>query len=388
MPKQPAKFEWRGEDRVGSSRRQDNGSEYSSGMIPTEPIGSIPRPRWLVRAIADSATNDAKLEALYTKAIRETIKCFEATGSPVVTDGEQRMDQSFGSYCVAGLPNVTPDGFRLPFISSDRRWPRLAYGPFHYKRSADDFLETAQRLTTMPVKQSVIAPSALSLMYPNDGIPGYPREEFIEDLLREHEHEVRACLAKGAYCVQIDFSDARFAVKIDRSKNLLRSFIDLNNAALEKFSEEELQRIGIYAGPGPCYGMNGSGDVDSAELLPELFELRASRFYVALAGEKDRLRTLQLIREHLKPHQRVFVGVVNPLEARLETPEEIRDRILEAARFIPINQLGVTDDSGFAPLEQGASTSREQAFKRIEHRVQGTALAAKELDVGNPAVYP
>jgi 5-methyltetrahydropteroyltriglutamate--homocysteine methyltransferase len=349
-------------------------------MIPTEPIGSIPRPRWLARAIAESATDDAKLEVLYTKAIQETIKCFEETGSPVVTDGEQRMYQSFGSYCVAGLPNVTPDGFRLPFIASNRRWPRLTSGPFHYKRSADDFLASAQRFTSMPLKQSVVAPSALSLMYPNDGIPGYSREEFIEDLLREHEHEVRACLAKGAHCVQIDFSDARFAVKIDRSKNLLRSFIDLNNAALEKFSEAELQRIGIYAGPGPRNGTNASGDVDSAELLPELFELRASRFYIALAGERDRLRTLQLIGEHLKPHQRVFVGVVNPLEPRLETPEEIRDRILEAARFVPVKQLGITDDSGFAPVEEGASTSREQAFKRIENRVRGTALAAKELD--------
>ena len=69
----------------------------------------------------------------------------------------------------------------------------------------------------MPVKQAVISPSALSLMYPPEAIPGYPREQFIEDLLREHETEVRACLLKGAHKVQIDFTEGRLALKIDPS---------------------------------------------------------------------------------------------------------------------------------------------------------------------------
>ena len=72
----------------------------------------------------------------------------------------------------------------------------------------------------MPVKQAVISPSALSLMYPADGIPGYPREQFIDDLLDEHETEVRRCLAKGAHKVQIDFTEGRLAVKIDPSGQL------------------------------------------------------------------------------------------------------------------------------------------------------------------------
>lgn len=54
----------------------------------------------------------------------------------------------------------------------------------------------------VPVKQAVISPSALSLMYPADELPGYSREEFIHDLLHEHETEIRNCLRKGAYNVQ------------------------------------------------------------------------------------------------------------------------------------------------------------------------------------------
>jgi 5-methyltetrahydropteroyltriglutamate--homocysteine methyltransferase len=330
-----------------------------------------------MQALADRTTDDEKLELLCTMAIRDTIKCFEATGSPVITDGEQRTHHN-SAYCVDGLSNIAPDGFRLPF-SPARRWPRLTHGPFRYKQSADIFLKRAQRFTLLPVKQTVIAPSAVSLMYPNSGIPGYSREEFIEDLLREHEQEVRACLAKGAHCVQIDFTEARFAVKIDRSKNLLRSFIDLNNAALEHFSDAELDRIGIYTGPGAQAGFSLGVDVDNAELLPELFELKARRFYLALAGEKDRARTLKLIREYLKPHQRIFVGVVNPVDPRLETPEEIRDRILEAAESIPAEQLGATDDSGFAPFDNIRSATRDNAFEKIRHRVMGAALATEEI---------
>ena len=117
--------------------------------------------------------------------------------------------------------------------------PRLTGGPFRYKRYADSYLDVAQRYAHVPVKQAVISPSALSLMYPADEIPGYSREQFIDDLLREHETEVRRCLQKGAHKVQIDFTEGRLAMKIDPSGDLLHSFIDLNNLALSRFSAED-----------------------------------------------------------------------------------------------------------------------------------------------------
>ena len=91
---------------------------------------------------------------------------------------------------------------------------------------------------------------------------------------------------------------------------------------------------------------------------------------------------MKIIRQHLKPEQRVFIGVVAPIDPRIETPEEIRDRILEAARYIPLEQLGTTDDCGFSPFSDDTSTSRETAFAKIRARVEGTALAAEEIGDG------
>ena len=352
-------------------------------MIPTEPIGSLPRTPELLAALEQRGPDDPVLDPLYEVAIRDSVENLEATGSPVVTDGEQRKYHNFWTYSVHGLPNTSPDGFRIPFSAGHvRRMPRLTAGPFRYRRYADRFLEIAQRYAQRPVKQAVISPSALSLMYPAEPIAGYSREEFLEDLLHEHETEVRRCLQRGAHAVQIDFTEGRLAVKLDPGGSLLASFVDLNNLALARFTPQERARIGVHTCPGCDRDSTHSADADYASLLPSLFQLRVGNFYVALAGEPDRERVLRMIRDHVKPDQRVFVGVVSPIDPRVDTPEEVRDRVLEAARWIPLDQLGTTDDCGFAPFSDDTSTSRETAFAKIRARVEGTALAATVLGVG------
>src|ERR1700733_10618270 len=240
--------------------------------IPTEPIGSIPRPLSLIDAVnARGDGTDLAPDALFDEAIRDTIERFEATGSPVITDGEQRKYHNFWTYSVHGLKNTSPDGFKIPFSAGHtRRMPRLTAEPFRYKRYADQYLDLALQYAHVPVKQAVISPSALSLMYPPEGIPGYPRDQFIDDLLREHETEVRRCLQKGAYKVQIDFTEGRLAVKIDPSGSLLRRFIDLNNLALSRFSAADRRHIGVHTCPGGDRDSTHSADVDYAELLPSL----------------------------------------------------------------------------------------------------------------------
>ncbi|NIV34617.1 MAG: 5-methyltetrahydropteroyltriglutamate--homocysteine methyltransferase [Anaerolineae bacterium] len=352
--------------------------------IPTEPIGSIPRSQELVeglQAFGAGQIGQQEMDALFRTALADTIQRFEATGSPVITDGEQTKP-SFATYPIHGLTNLAPDGVTIPFVDGHtRQLPRLAGGPFQYATYADSYLEAAKQLARVPVKQAVISASALSLLYPGDGIDGYPREEFIADLLRENEADIRRSLDQGAYNVQIDFTEGRLAVKLDPSGQLLKSFVGLNNQVLERFSANERQKLGVHTCPGGDHDSTHSADVDYADLLPDLLELRVSNFYIQLASEQDRPRVLRIIKDHAKPEQRIFVGVIDPIDPRIETPEEVRDRVLEAAEFIPLDRLGTTDDCGFSPFADDASTSRDTAFAKIRARVEGTALAAQVLGV-------
>lgn len=133
--------------------------------------------------------------------------------------------------------------------------------------------------------------------------------------------------------------------------------------------------------PGGDQDSTHSLDVDYAELLPKLFELRVGNVYIQLASEPDRRRVLDIIGKHARAGQRIFVGVIDPINLRVETPEEVRDRVLEAAEYIDADQLGSCDDCGFSPFGDDQSTSRDIAFDKIAARVAGTALAAKALGI-------
>src|ERR1700749_546921 len=137
--------------------------------IPTEPIGSIPRSQKLLETIqaheAGHASDEA-MEKAFDDAVRDTIERFESTGSPVITDGEQRKS-SFATYPLEGLTNLAADGAVIPFKAGHtRQLPRLAQGPFRYGKFAGEYLQRAKPHTTRPMKQAVISASALSLLYP------------------------------------------------------------------------------------------------------------------------------------------------------------------------------------------------------------------------------
>ena len=334
-----------------------------------------------MKAHAARQISDAQLHAAKESALRDTIKSLEATGSPVITDGEQTKP-SFATYPLTGLDNLAADGATIPFADGHtRQLPRLTRGPFRYGVHAVTYLQAAQGHAHRPVKQAVISASALSLLYPQSGLNGYTRDAFLADLVQDAERDIRECLDADAACVQIDFTEGRLALKLDPSGGLLNTFIDLNNRVLSKFSDAERQKIGVHTCPGGDHDSTHSADVDYTALLPALFRLKVGRFYVQLASERDRRRVLATIRNLLKPGQMLFAGVTDPINPRVESPEDVRDRVLEAAELIPIESLGTTDDCGFSPFADDTSTSRDTAFAKIRNRVEGTAMAAKVLGI-------
>ena len=330
---------------------------------------------------AAGRSSNETLEKLFDEAVRETLQRFEDTGSPIISDGEQRKS-SFATYPLEGLTNLASDGVVIPFKDGHtRQLPRLARGPFRYGKYAGEYVRRAKPLTERPLKQAVISASALSLLYPADEIQGYSREQFLEDLVAESVADISSALNAGAAVVQIDFTEGRLSLKLDPTGGLLKRFVDLNNRVLDRFSNEERRRIGVHVCPGGDHDSTHSADVDYGDLLPTLFTMNAGRFYLQLSSEADRKRVLRLVAERLGGAQRVYVGVIDPISPAVETAQQVRDRVMEAAMVLPLDRLGTTDDCGFSPFADDISTARDIAFAKIAARVEGTAMAAKELGV-------
>jgi len=378
--------------------------------IPTELVGSLPRPMRLQDAFADYDEGKISFEQLQAEqdaAAEDSIRRLEAVGEPIVTDGEQR-ESSFATYPITdtlagtGLAdNLAGDGqfFAIFDDGHHRQLPRLTGGPFRYKTFAAEFVEKNRAIASHPVKQAVIAPSMLSLLYPlDDELPGYSRDAFLADLCDECEKDIRRCFEAGAVRVSIDFTEGRLANKNDSrnpwtGRNMLQDFIDLNNRVIDRFSAAERVNIGVHTCPGGDCDSVHSKDVPYEMLLSKMFQLNAGYFLIQCASEENREEVYRLCGEYSREDadgvpQVCFMGVVNPLTPDVETAEGIAQELVTAAKHIPVERLGATDDCGFSPFSRDVKPkhgspdfARDIAMQKIAARLQGAELAREELGV-------
>ena len=378
--------------------------------IPTELVGSLPRPMKLQEAYAEYDDGKISWEQLQQEqdaAAEDSIKRLEATGEPVVTDGEQR-ESSFATYPITdtlagtGLAdNLAGDGqfFAIFDDGHHRQLPRLTGGPFRYKTFASEFVKKNKQIASHDVKQAVIAPSMLMLLYPLEGeVDGYSRDQFLSDLCDEVEKDIRGCFDAGAVRVSVDFTEGRLANKNDSrnpwtGKDMLGEFIDLNNQVLDRFTPEERVNIGIHTCPGGDMDSVHSKDVPYEKLLTKMFNLNAGYFLIQCASEEDKEKVYRLCGEHRRDDangvsQRCFMGVINPLTPEVETPEQVRDDLVMAAEHIGADNLGATDDCGFSPFSRDEKPkhgspdfARDVAMQKISARLEGARMASDSLGV-------
>nr|WP_245190394.1 hypothetical protein [Leucobacter exalbidus] len=387
--------------------------------MPTEPVGSLPRPARLQRAVLDADTGlalAAEVAAEEDRAVRETLARLADTGSPIVTDGEQRR-QSFASYPLGANPDRGEPGkdpvFAVFADGHHRVIPALTRAPFAFRAWAAADVAAARALTDLPLKQAVVSPSMLSLMMPADGLlaaPGapevpidYSRAEFLDDVVAGCAEDIRRSFAAGASRVTIDFTEGRLALRRDlrapwAGPAALSGFIELINRVLDRVPPELRDAVGVHTCPGNDHDSAHSADVDYAELIPELFQIEAGYFLVQAAGEADPDRVARLVGRQLrdlasagKRAPRVLFGVTNPTNPKLETEQEIAEQLVRAARFVPPELIGSTDDCGFSPYlidekprHGSPDFARDVAFAKIAARVRGTRRASAEL-AGRPA---
>ncbi|WP_433037147.1 5-methyltetrahydropteroyltriglutamate--homocysteine methyltransferase [Actinomycetospora sp. CA-053990] len=378
--------------------------------IPTEPVGSMPRPQKLQDAYAaydEGKIDKAALETEQEAAVQDTIDRYEATGAPIISDGEQRWS-SFATYPITdtlagtGLaPSLGPGGqfFAIFADGHGRQLPKLVKGPFEYQNYASDSLEKSIGKAKAPMKQAVIAPSMLALLYPlKEPVEGYSREDFEAKLIDECEKDIRQAFAAGAARVSVDFTEGRLATREDprnpwTGAGLLPHFIELNNRVMARFSAEERKSIGIHTCPGGDRDSVHSADVPYNNLLPEMFKINAGYFLIQLASEREKDPVYESIGKNLRTDadgvtQMAYIGVINPGNPRVESADEVAGRLVRAADFIPKEQLGSTDDCGFSPFSidekpnhGSPDFARDVAFQKIANRVEGTRMAAEKLGV-------
>jgi methionine synthase II (cobalamin-independent) len=378
--------------------------------IATELVGSLPRPMKLQEAYAEYDEGRITFEQLQAEqdaAAEDSIRRLEETGEPIVTDGEQR-ESSFATYPITdtlagtGLAdNLAGDGqfFAIFDDGHHRQLPRLTGGPFRYKTFASEFVEKNKRIATHDVKQAVISPSMMMLLYPlEEELDDYPREQFLDDVCDEVEKDIRRCFAAGAVRVSIDFTEGRLANKNDSrnpwtGKDMLQEFIDLNNRVLDRFSPAERKNIGIHTCPGGDCDSVHSKEVPYEKLLSKMFQLNAGYFLIQCASEEDKESVYRLVGEHSRDDangvpQVCFMGVIDPLSPEVETPEQVKHDLVTAAKYIPVERLGATDDCGFSPFSRDVKPkhgspdfARDIAMQKIAARLEGARLASEELGV-------
>ena len=378
--------------------------------IPTELVGSLPRPMSLQQAYADYDEGKISfddLQAAQDAAAEDSIMRLEATGEPIVTDGEQR-ESSFATYNLTdtlagtGLADgLAGDGqfFAIFDDGHNRQLPRITGGPFRYKTYASEFVAKNKMIATHPVKQAVISPSMMMLLYPLDGeIDGYPRDQFLMDCVDEAEKDIRQCFDAGAVRVSVDFTEGRLANKNDSrnpwtGRNMLQEFIDLNNQLFARFSAEERMNIGIHTCPGGDCDSVHSKEVPYAMLLERMFEMNAGYFLIQCASEEDRESVYEMCGKYRRDDadgvsQMCFMGVINPLSPDVETPEHVRDELMMASKYIPMNMLGATDDCGFSPFSRDVKPmhgspdfARDVAMQKISSRLEGARMASEAMGI-------
>ena len=175
---------------------------------------------------------------------------------------------------------------------------------------------------------------------------------------------------------------------------MLQDFIDLNNRLFDRFSADERKNIGIHTCPGGDNDSVHSKEVPYEKLLNKMFQMNAGYFLIQCASEEDKETVYKLVGENSRDDadgvpQVCFIGVINPLNPEVESAEEVRDRLVTAAKYIPKERLGATDDCGFSPFSRDLKPghggdpdfARDVAMQKITNRIKGAQMASEELGV-------
>lgn len=360
-------------------------------------VGSLLRPRTLREAFRrhhDGSLSEAEFAAVQDDAIRDVVALQELAGLPAITDGEFRR-ASYWAHFVAAVDGLAVAAAKFAF--TDAGGERTAFtapqvtGPLH--RSAPISIGEfafVRGLTDRIPKITMPAPSTMHFWRGPEAIePGaYPGlDEFFTDLARIYQEEIAELARLGCTYVQLDEvalamlcdpvvratvetrdgptlavsqQTAREGQGMTASELLVDRYVTAVNDALAD------RPAGMVVSMHLCRGNYKGRWMAAGGYEPVAEKVFAGCGVDALFLEFDSPRAgdFRPLR-HVAEETRVVLGLISSKDPRLESREQLLRRIEDAARYVPMERLGLSPQCGFASTVAGNPVTEDDQKRKL-----------------------
>ncbi len=353
----------------------------------TDVVGSLLRPAELLQAreaVTAGLMTRPDFKAIEDRAVDEAVALQERAGMEVVTDGEMRRlsFQSQMTEAVDGFGDWDLDAFLWGEWHGDgavgdwrkARPPRLGVvDKLRRKRhlSVEEYVYLRSRTTRTP-KITLPSPSLFANLWsPDVSADVYPRlEGFLADVAQILREEVEELIRLGASYIQIDAP--HYTLLLDPGT---RAFYESRGWRMDQWLNLgiELDNAVMVESPDVTYGFHlCRGNQASRWLVKGGYDLMARAVFKQVRAQRllleyddPRSGSFEPLRE-VADDKMVVLGIVTTKRAKLETPEELRGRVMEASRFVPLERLAISPQCGFATSVIGNKLSVEDERRKLE----------------------
>jgi 5-methyltetrahydropteroyltriglutamate--homocysteine methyltransferase len=324
-------------------------------LLPVSSIGSLPKPRALFQSeMAPLHEQDrAAMRRAQEAAVADWLRVQQDAGIDVAVDGEQYR-RSMTTYFLEGwgCAEIDPD----PVWVLDNMYGQRAVitGPATKRRDLlVDWYRYARALADRPLKATITGPYTLrdwvfDRYHPTRQVAVLALAEYVRE-------EVQALVAAGVRYLQID--EPAFVTRYDQPAEL-----DLAIGAMRRVVEGVPPAVTVFT--HMCYGA-------FHEVYPKMLDLPAQVFCLELSHVSPDL--LAIVREQPFPADRAMgFGVVDAMDPRVETVDEIEARIRLALQYFRPEQLWLNPDCGLQTLPRDSATGKLRNLVAAARRVRRT----------------
>jgi 5-methyltetrahydropteroyltriglutamate--homocysteine methyltransferase len=381
---------------------------YDLNTIRIDHIGSLVRPARLKEVFAcydRGQVSQEELAMAQDEAIRDVIQKQGAHGFPVATDGEFRrhnFQESF-SECVTGFE--VPKNISLyyekrnlnenPFERAEQNFDEAGPAIVTRRRTSErlklvrnlplEEFRYAQSVAKIPVKLTVLGPDRISQRFKwETSLDVYKGlDDFVEHVVQIERQLVAELVKAGCKYIQIDapgYTAYVDQVSLDRmrargedpERNFERS-VDADNALIEGFP-------GVTFGIHICRGNARTIDPKTGKLVPQWhregsYDAIAEKLFntlkhqrILLEYDSERAGSFEPLR--LVPKDKIVVlGLVSTKNSDMETVDDLKRRIDQASKFLPVDRLALSPQCGFGGLDSKV-LSEDEMWRKLDTIVE------------------